>query len=1080
MESPKLITRVKSLNKESNIINSNKRLEELSNENDESENKNNSKIEKNINKFNIDISGGHSSFDKQNRKRTNLKSKAVTNNKPRINATLSNIEIDHNFALDLAESADYDNRMPEKNYKNKIKDLNFSQVNLREKRNNKKSSKSLEDLFPFEYETAKSKKSKTSIEKNNYVKNNQKEIEMETIKYHKKEHSKSIVYRNSDHENINEISSYSSNARKRKNNSHNIEEYYSNENEFANNNDKLKTQPELTNDRGNNTIIPIKKKNSNNLNDTNYNKIDNFMKKETRNELQKSSALYHSQQNNNCIETQNLIIKNYEEKQEYQKLKNNEIFISKIDKIYEFIEKSNMQKNPFSFQILIVFLINLINIMFFWVFYYIISDNKNNFYCYDRNSSTIVVCYEKEFCGAIQDGPPNIAYLEDDIISNDNELFELLNINKYFRANFILDSLRFSSWNPMSHNRTNIGPYAFNIVLGISKNENWNLFVYYNLVCSKARVLTLFALVMALAFIVFSIFISFCADIYGRKPILMLLVFLQIAGLLILSFFDTQMINKINTLPKETEIIYSNKTFTRNEDIYNSYSKNAFNDNDQSILNIEEKTNIIKEQMFFNETIYKSNTSILIDNFQLTLTPVNGDIARSFNFSISNLSKEYQMSFLYFHYQKLKAKIKREFFLNNMVLFLIGLFLSFGVIPVIFNLSLALIMESSLNLSSCLENYKFFNLSYIFAFIIPYFLLDFFDSFKIVLIIFAILQFSFLIVYILAGMESPRYLYEISDWYRIKDIVNNMLVKKYFKKSEIDNFIKNENDLDLKREIIQENRWKSIQKFMGKSILLSLNWNKFEKFEKKYKAGLIEKIKFQKMLKIPFLTYYLIFKNKTYKQYNLVVLSLVFNLSITLFLIQNKFSSDLIISRQVLYNSSSAYWFNIFNFFILFAANYLFLWLEQIWGYPIVMSLCYFFIFIFSLVLAVGNIRSDVKSDLNKNSIGKTNYYENPNNNNNIILFYFCSFFVHGLFFPFFIYITKFTRTIYRSSFYGFIHMIIFSIWMISVPLTQFFANNYFFLCLSSLVGFFISYFVVNNQDEILVQDFRRLVIDEK
>ena len=85
------------------------------------------------------------------------------------------------------------------------------------------------------------------------------------------------------------------------------------------------------------------------------------------------------------------------------------------------------------------------------------------------------------------------------------------------------------------------------------------------------------------------------------------------------------------------------------------------------------------------------------------------------------------------------------------------------------------------------------------------------------------------------------------------------------------------------------------------------------------------------------------------------------------------------------------------------------------------------------------------------------------------------SFFSHGIFFPFFIYLTKLTKTETRVSFFGIITLIYLLNFSLAFVLSNVFETFDMFIMLASLIGFLNSFFVFNNQDEMLVKDLRKL-----
>jgi len=450
--------------------------------------------------FNLtDYNNNKSEIDSSinNLKINNLKLKNSENSENRkfkVNEALSgNVDNKYNEIYGNEEPSKNDQKKPERNFKNQIKDLNFSHVFLRDKRSNLKSNKSLEELYPFEYETAMSKKPKKNTEKNinNNNKGDEQEIkdeqgiEMENLILKKLKDDKeknnsnnkhlienyntteNICYENNRHviENINRVNTSESkkiNLNKANNLNYsntqgnkdftdkaslksfkktlkqsedcNAEKVnYQGLNNHDLNNDKDINQEIFKNSSSQKNLINKKTKEHEKIKKQNTDKSGIFVSASNINNNQNialESQLFLNINNNR---------RNFKSRTKYDEIKltSNEVFIGKIDKIFELLEKSEIEKNPFSFQMLILFLINFVNIMNFWAFYYIISDVKNNHYCWDRNSASISVCYPNIFCDLLKSGPPNLAYITDPNISDENEIIEALNLNKYFRSIFL-------------------------------------------------------------------------------------------------------------------------------------------------------------------------------------------------------------------------------------------------------------------------------------------------------------------------------------------------------------------------------------------------------------------------------------------------------------------------------------------------------------------------------------------------------------------------------------------------------------------------------------------------------------------
>jgi hypothetical protein len=455
-----------------------------------------------------------------------------------------------------------------------------------------------------------------------------------------------------------------------------------------------------------------------------------------------------------------------------------------------------------------------------------------------------------------------------------------------------------------------------------------------------------------------------------------------------------------------------------------------------------------------------------------------------FNFNIWNFEEAFQKKFFYLEKAKNDTFARRKFFFENIAFFMLGFSLAFSTIPAIFTLCLTYFMELSLNVSSTISNYKFLTKSYIIAYILSYHLNINLDSYALTLLIYACLQVVLLIVFGYVNIESPRFCYEVSDWIQLTEIFE----KKFLDETEADlnekileKIRRSRYDPLFKQEIGEEkslhcSKWEQFKKSLDKRIITYNLFRDHSIIERKIKNEIKSKIEFKNFVKYPFLMSTLIYRSKHYKDISFLIYSMVFNLAVVIYIIQGKFFTEIFISRDVLYGEDHLNYPVLINFAVMVLSNYVFLFLDEIWGYPIIMSLCYFFIFILSLVHGLENINNPITTYMkNNNFLVLVNYAKNFQNSQFRRLTLFNSFFLHGLYFPLFLYLTKHSRTVSRVTFFGIFNLIFYSLYMISIGLARYFESIYLFVCICSLVGFLISYFVVKSDNERIVKDFRIL-----
>lgn len=806
--------------------------------------------------------------------------------------------------------------------------------------------------------------------------------------------------------------------------------------------------------------------------------------------------------NTNRFLSNNICSENYENSNEKSYIINN------IETIYGQLEKTTPK---ISYLLLVLFLISFINFSKFWSLTYMISDVRTTYYCFDTQLSEFRNCYSKDYCNNIQKGFSSIIYIDNEKITNFNEENEMASINNHFRTIALYDYLRFTSWNRMKGRRTLKKMSDYSIIFAVNKNENYNIFSRYNLVCKSYSTMVYLAINMLMGLLFFGVIFGCFADVFGRKKILIILILFQIIGIFIIYAFDFTLEKKIKTMDNynvEIKLHSQKQNLVMNKELLkDNENRTKVNENLNNTIyqNNNEKSSIFN--FYSNNSIsYKSNSNetelydlhnlegekLLSDIFYFELSKLSQNLnifnflEDKFSFDIFDSNEIFQKKFHFMRKLKKDTFSRRKYFFENRAIFLLGTFLGFSTIPIIFAICLSYFMELSLNVSFTISNYKFLTKSYIFSYLTSYYMNILLKNYAVTLLILACFQLIIILIFCYLNIESPRYCYEVSDWIQLTKIIKDNFLEDY--EEDMDNnekilekIVRNKEDPIYKQEITQKNmfelnHWQQFKKNLDKRIVSYIFFCDHSIIEKKINNEEVTKLEFKKFLKYPYLMYVLISRNKNYKDISFLIYSMVFNLAIVIFIIQAKFSNEIFISRSVLYNKDYINSTIIINFFIMLFSNYLFLFLDQILGYPIIMSLCYFFIFIFSLLLGLESIYH--QASFYMKTVVFSLIIESDENEENIFLknkILINSFFVHGLYFPLYLFLTKFTKTNYRVTYFGIINLIVYSLWMIAILLTRYFKSNYFFICGCCLVGFLISYFVEKSDDERIVKDFRIL-----
>jgi len=765
-----------------------------------------------------------------------------------------------------------------------------------------------------------------------------------------------------------------------------------------------------------------------------------------------------------------------------------EYIINNIETIYGQLEKTSP---IISFLLVILFLISTISFSAFWSLGYLISELKTTFYCFDHHVGEFLICQQNEFCANVKKGVMNLMFLDEPEISSIDFEIEKQNINKFFRPLVMYDQVRFSAWNRMKNHKTVETMSDYKTVIGVSKNENFNIFSKYNLICNFQTTMLHMGMSFIAGLALFGVLFGCLADIFGRKKILSMLIILQILGFAVLFGFDFLLEREANFFEEVEIAIDSNNVFQKTlwDKIGDDYPKKFYNnktqiDNNTFVINgttIHITSEIYVEKAKYDPAKFSPEKPMIAENY-LRTDKIDFLTTRDnkFSFNISQFDQVFQKKFFYMEKAKNATFMRRKFFFENRAFFMVGFSLAFSTMPSIFSLCLTYYMELSLNVSSTITNYKFLTKSYIVAYILSYYLNVLLNSYALTLLVYACLQFAFLIIFRYINTESPRFCYEVSDWIQLTDIIKTKFLderEEQLNQKILKKIVRSKDDPVFKQEILHEklNRWQQFEQNVHKCILTYNIFRDHSVIEKKINNEQKSKIEFKNFIKYPFLMSSLIYRSKHYKDISYLIYSMVFNLAIVIFLIQSKFFNEIFVSRDMLYGKDIVNFTVLKNFGMMLVSNYLFLFLDQIWGYPIIMGLCYFFIFVFSLLHGLETINYFVASHMKNN-----NYLLSIDYAKIQIFFFrsltlFNSFFIHGLYFPLFLYLTNHSRTVYRATYFGSFNLIFYSFFLISIGLEKYFETSYFFICICCLVGFLISYFVKQPDNERIVKDFRIL-----
>jgi hypothetical protein len=383
-------------------------------------------------------------------------------------------------------------------------------------------------------------------------------------------------------------------------------------------------------------------------------------------------------------------------------------------------------------------------------------------------------------------------------------------------------------------------------------------------------------------------------------------------------------------------------------------------------------------------------------------------------------------------------------------------------------------MESSTNDSALHSNYAQLCLGFSLSYLLHNISITIYDSFQFQFLVFGGLLLISAILVLLFLYESPRYNFEFYQYDNMTKTFMNIAIA-----NELDKLYIKKDDLRFRQEIRKNTlaNHASCCEIWDKIIFLGINQRviKMKKEIEKYEFCELKKIDFRQN---PFLPIVLIRSNKNLRNHTLILISLVANISFIFFITLNNFTLTFIYSREDMFGN---YVVNRFPFFItcvVVCSSYFFHFLLKFFGYNVILFVCFGFNFIFSLIYSICTTAILEPEDMNKDYFNSPNILAGTSQSFFIALLCVIAFFTYGLYLTMFIYLTKFTKTIYRCSFYGLVRIVVDTMMIFAFSLTQYFPNNMFYATIASIIGFVNAYFIDGEMGYNIISDFRKIEFD--
>lgn len=386
--------------------------------------------------------------------------------------------------------------------------------------------------------------------------------------------------------------------------------------------------------------------------------------------------------------------------------------------------------------------------------------------------------------------------------------------------------------------------------------------------------------------------------------------------------------------------------------------------------------------------------------------------------------------------------IKLFYILNNTIC-------SVGVAS-IFISALALILESSLNSNQLHNNYKKFMFGLLTSNFFQYFFSRIINSYPYLHLLPLIISIMCFILINKFIRESPRLLFEYADYQEITNLIieKNLLI-------DLNRYLIEENDQLLKYEFNLKNNINFFSLISLPSIALKEDLRK----------STISRFKFLS----------LIFKNKKLVKNLTVLFSLSMIITCSHYFSICNYSKMEFTTKQYRDNHFSVF-YNFRTYIDIFKilALFLFSFINQYFGMKIILNICFIMCFCFTLCFGILELNKEEIFDFDKyyngSEIISEKYHDALKSFISIIIF-----FSAGPFISVFIYITRFTRTIYRCTVFGFFFLLFQSGGYIGYSMYEHFNNNMLYIALINFIGFILSLFIEEDIEEAIVIDYRKV-----
>lgn len=255
------------------------------------------------------------------------------------------------------------------------------------------------------------------------------------------------------------------------------------------------------------------------------------------------------------------------------------ILIDSIESIYS---KQIRTSRALIYQNFLCLFIILVCSNYIWILNFMNADKRERNYCFSSSLSQFDVCSPLQVCDSYEKKFNLLIYDNSKEYDNDY-LSEISMINKKYKL-FFVEQTKFAS-TQKSYNKyqIDINNEPLNCAVVVTAKEQWSMNLRYYSICSKPNIYLMSIILFILGGIVGSFFLSFYADVVGRKKMMVIasiILLISLGGFIVL-FIYLEL--KEKSIKKEFDNTY-NKNFQYKEMLRMMYVQDLISEKYRKLL----------------------------------------------------------------------------------------------------------------------------------------------------------------------------------------------------------------------------------------------------------------------------------------------------------------------------------------------------------------------------------------------------------------------------------------------------------------------------------------------------------------